>query len=506
MKKKLRSSLFFVTIIKRLWPIIYGRNGLFMKRNQEIYISKEESSRQKDFLEAILREWSTPFVAENLRSPMYFLETYGCQMNERDSLHLKGMLEQAGWIETSERNAADFVLYNTCCVREHAEAKVFGNVGSLYKRKRDNDRFLVGVCGCMMQQQETARSLYQRYPFVDIVFGTHALHRFPELFYQALMQQTRVFDVEENEGQIAEAMPTKDTEGVSAFVTIMYGCNNYCSYCIVPFVRGRERSRAPEDIQMEILRLVDRGVKDITLLGQNVNSYGLDMEDGMSFAQLLHFVQEIDGVERIRFMSSHPKDLSDELIEAMAQCDKVCNHLHLPVQSGSNAILKKMNRNYTREQYINRVQALRAAVPDIELTTDIIVGFPGETDQDFEDTLNLIREVGFSTAYTFMYSPRKGTVAADWPNQVEETVKKERLLRLNEIQNAITKANNEKYMGAVQPVLVERVRDNMGNGKTTTYKTVYFPCDESQLGQIVDVEIDGSKLTTLSGRMVRITE
>lgn len=476
----------------------------FMRQEQEKYISQEETNRQNAFLEAILREWSTPFLAENLRSPLYFLETYGCQMNERDSLHLKGMMEQAGWAETQIRDDADFILYNTCCVRDHAEKKVFGNVGSLYKRKQSNDRFLVGVCGCMMQQQETAKQLYQRFPFVDIVFGTHALHRFPELFYQALMEETRVFDVEENEGQIAEAMPTKETDGVSSLVTIMYGCNNFCSYCIVPFVRGRERSRYVEDIEMEIGRLVNRGVRDITLLGQNVNSYGLDMDDGLTFAQLLRRVQEIDGVERIRFVSSHPKDLSDELIEAMVDCKKVCNHFHLPIQAGSNTILKKMNRGYTREQYLERVAALRRAVPDIELTTDIIVGFPEETEADFEDTLDIIRTVRFASAFTFMYSPRKGTVAANWTDQIDDAVKKERLLRLNELQNSITIEKNEKYMGTTQQVLVERVRDGVGNGKTTTYKTVYFPCDESLIGKIVDVTIEGAKLSTLSGRMVRI--
>lgn len=476
----------------------------FMRQKQEKYISQEETNRQNTFLEAILREWSTPFVAENLRSPLYFLETYGCQMNERDSLHLKGMMELAGWVETRTRDEADFILYNTCCIREHAEQKVFGNIGSLYKRKQTNDRFLVGVCGCMMQQQETAKQLYQRFPFVDIVFGTHVLHRFPELFYQALMEQTRVFDVEENEGQIAEAMPTKETEGISALVTIMYGCNNFCSYCIVPFVRGRERSRAVEDIEMEIARLVDRGVRDITLLGQNVNSYGLDMDDGITFAQLLRRVQELDGVERIRFVSSHPKDLSDELIEAMVGCNKVCNHFHLPIQAGSNRILKKMNRGYTREQYLERVTALREAIPDIELTTDIIVGFPGETEADFEDTMDILRTARCASAFTYMYSPRKGTVAADWEEQISEVVKKERLLRLNELQNSITIENNKKYLGTTQQVLIERVRDGMGNGKTTTYKTVYFPCDASLVGKIVDVLIEGARLSTLSGRMVRV--
>jgi tRNA-N(6)-(isopentenyl)adenosine-37 thiotransferase enzyme MiaB len=356
----------------------------------------------------------------------------------------------------------------------------------------------------MMQQQETARNLYKRFPFVDVIFGTHALYRFPELFYHMLRDGERAFDVEDQDGQISEYLPSKEPGGVSAFVTIMYGCNNYCTYCIVPFVRGRERSRRMEDIEMEVKRLVDQGVREITLLGQNVNSYGLDRSDDLRFADVLRRVNAIEGVERIRFMSSHPKDLSDELIRAMGECEHICSHFHLPVQSGSNAILKKMNRQYTREQYLQRVDALRKTVPDIELTTDIIVGFPGETENDFEDTLDIIQRVRYSTAFTFMYSPRSGTVAAKWPNQVEEAIKKERLLRLNAIQNIITKEENEKYMNTTHTVLIERIQDGVANGKTETFKTVYFPADDTLMGRLVDVRITGSKLNTLSGEWVRI--
>lgn len=472
---------------------------MMAEKKKAIQITEEESQRQSDFLDAIATQWTANFQIEKKRKPVYFLETYGCQMNERDSLHLQGMMEQAGWEAGNERDSADFVLYNTCCVRDHAEKRAFGNVGSLQKRRKNDEYFMVGVCGCMMQQQETARRMYKRFPFVDIIFGTHALYRFPELFYQALMEKKRVIDVEEDEGTIAEAMPTKQTDGVSAFVTIMYGCNNYCTYCIVPFVRGRERSRRVEDIELEVMRLVDQGVRDITLLGQNVNSYGLDIEGNIHFPALLERIQAIEGVERIRFMSSHPKDLSDELIATMARCSKICNHFHLPVQSGSNAMLKKMNRGYTREDYIERVQKLRQALPAIEITTDIIVGFPGETEADFEDTLSLIEEIGYSTAYTFMYSPREGTAAAKMNDQIDDTTKKERLLRLNEAQNQRSMVNNERYIGQVYPILVERVRDGMANGKTDTFKTVYFEGNDAMIGQIIPVRIDGSRLSTLSG-------
>lgn len=476
-----------------------------MERKAQKQIPQSEINRQNAFLAAIYSEWTQAFIKQQGKAPAYFIETYGCQMNERDSLHLKGMMEKAGWVESQGIETANFILYNTCCIREHAEARVFGNVGALHKRKAEELELLVGVCGCMMQQEETAQNLFKRFSFVDIVFGTHALYRFPELFYQVLMQKTRIIEIDNIDGMIAENLPSKSTGGVNNFVTIMFGCNNYCSFCIVPYVRGRERSRKPEDIIAEIEGMVAKGSKEIMLLGQNVNSYGKDIDDGIRFPELLRRVNDIKGLERIRFMSSHPKDLSDDLIAAMAQSEKVCRHFHLPVQSGSNRILEKMNRRYTVEQYLDRVKMLRAAMPDIELTTDIIVGFPGETEEDFQQTLALIDKVGYSTAFTFMYSPRNGTVAAKWEDQISADTKKERLLRLNELQAKKSQEINEQYMGGVYPVLIDGTSEKgkeIVHGKTDTFKTVYLPGDAGMIGSTVNVKITGARLNTLSGELV----
>ena len=363
------------------------------------------------------------------RGFQYYIESYGCQMNDHDAEKLSGMLQTCGFSPAPSKEEATLLLFNTCCVREHAEKRVFGNIGALKKRKENEPGLLIGVCGCMMQQREVAERLFKRFPFVDLVFGTHELHHFPLLLSRTLAGE-RVFSVRESDGEIVEGLPVVRGGSFSTFVTIMYGCNNFCSYCIVPYVRGRERSRAPENIVAEVRSLAERGFREITLLGQNVNSYAY-ADDGVDFPELLRRVSTVEGIERIRFMTSHPKDLSPRLIEAMATLPKVCNHIHLPVQSGSNRILSEMNRRYTREKYLGLVEDIRAAVDGVELTTDIIVGFPGETEEDFEETLALVRQVGFSAAYTFMYSPRLGTRAAEMENQVPEEVKKDRLLRLN---------------------------------------------------------------------------
>lgn len=356
------------------------------------------------------------------RGFQYYIESYGCQMNDHDAEKLSGMLQTCGFSPAPSKEEATLLLFNTCCVREHAEKRVFGNIGALKKRKENEPGLLIGVCGCMMQQREVAERLFKRFPFVDLVFGTHELHHFPLLLSRTLAGE-RVFSVRESDGEIAEGLPVVRGGSFSTFVTIMYGCNNFCSYCIVPYVRGRERSRAPENIVAEVRSLAERGFREITLLGQNVNSYAY-ADDGVDFPELLRRVSTVEGIERIRFMTSHPKDLSPRLIEAMATLPKVCNHIHLPVQSGSNRILSEMNRRYTREKYLGLVEDIRAAVEGVELTTDIIVGFPGETEEDFEETLALVRQVGFSAAYTFMYSPRLGTRAAEMENQVPEEVKK----------------------------------------------------------------------------------
>ena len=438
------------------------------------------------------------------RGFQYYIESYGCQMNDHDAEKLSGMLQTCGFSPAPSKEEATLLLFNTCCVREHAEKRVFGNIGALKKRKENEPGLLIGVCGCMMQQREVAERLFKRFPFVDLVFGTHELHHFPLLLSRTLAGE-RVFSVRESDGEIAEGLPVVRGGSFSTFVTIMYGCNNFCSYCIVPYVRGRERSRAPENIVAEVRSLAERGFREITLLGQNVNSYAY-ADDGVDFPELLRRVSTVEGIERIRFMTSHPKDLSPRLIEAMATLPKVCNHIHLPVQSGSNRILSEMNRRYTREKYLGLVEDIRAAVEGVELTTDIIVGFPGETEEDFEETLALVRQVGFSAAYTFMYSPRLGTRAAEMENQVPEEVKKDRLLRLNACSAEQLKVGNRKYIGQEGTVLVEgcdrREKAPMAYGKLTNFKMVYFPDDAGLIGSMRHVRITGIQNNSLIGELV----
>ena len=438
------------------------------------------------------------------RGFQYYIESYGCQMNDHDAEKLSGMLQTCGFSPAPSKEEATLLLFNTCCVREHAEKRVFGNIGALKKRKEDEPGLLIGVCGCMMQQREVAERLFKRFPFVDLVFGTHELHHFPLLLSRTLAGE-RVFSVRESDGEIVEGLPVVRGGSFSTFVTIMYGCNNFCSYCIVPYVRGRERSRAPGNIVAEVRSLAERGFREITLLGQNVNSYAY-ADDGVDFPELLRRVSTVEGIERIRFMTSHPKDLSPRLIEAMATLPKVCNHIHLPVQSGSNRILSEMNRRYTREKYLGLVEDIRAAVEGVELTTDIIVGFPGETEEDFEETLALVRQVGFSAAYTFMYSPRLGTRAAEMESQVPEQVKKDRLLRLNACSAEQLKVGNRKYIGQEGTVLVEgcdrREKAPMAYGKLTNFKMVYFPGDAGLIGSMRHVRITGIQIYSLIGELV----
>ena len=460
-----------------------------------------DAKRRQEFLD-LLCAWNDAFAASSGRRRKAFLHTYGCQMNEHDSETLLGMLLAAGFEEATDQNEADLILFNTCCVREHAQTRVYGNVGALAKRKLEQPGLLLGVCGCMMQQKEVSAALYKRFPFVDLVFGTHALPDFPALLYRAAVLGERVFDGR-GEESVPEGLPICRKKGASAFVTIMYGCNNFCSYCIVPYVRGRERSRAPEDILKEVKGLVKEGYTEVTLLGQNVNSYGKDRTgNGCTFPELLRLLNSVEGLERLRFMTSHPKDLSDGLISAMAECARVCKHIHLPVQSGSDEILRRMNRHYTASDYAQLVKKLRASVPGIEISTDIIVGFPGETEEDFEATLRLVEDVGFCAAYTFMYSPRIGTPAASWPNQIPDDVKHERLARLNALQAKKCVENNEKYIGTVQEVLVEGCDEREGQnafGKTSAFKMIYFPGDESLIGKMLKVKVTKARSNSLLG-------
>ncbi len=435
----------------------------------------------------------------------YHIVTYGCQMNVHDSENLAGMLADMGYTETSEQHEADVILFNTCCVRENAELRVYGNIGSLKAYKQANPNRIIGVCGCMMQQSDIADYIKKTFPFVDVIFGTHNLHRFPGLLLQALDSNHTIIEIMDTEGKIVEHIPVKRATGVSAWVTIMYGCNNFCSYCIVPHVRGRERSRRPDDILEEIQTLANEGYKEITLLGQNVNSYGKDLEQNYLFHQLLRDSTKIEGIERIRFMTSHPKDLSDELIYAMAEHGKLSKHIHLPIQSGSNRILRDMNRKYTKEDYLERVKKIRSIMPDISLTTDIIVGFPGETEEDFRETLKLVEQVGYDSAFTFLYSPRKGTPAANKTNQIEQEVKKERLARLN---NKLNKSSNERnliYKDKLVKVLVEgpsKTKEDIYTGRTDTNKIVNFESCPDLVGKLVSIRIKKAQTWSLEGEVV----
>ncbi|MFO7295177.1 MAG: tRNA (N6-isopentenyl adenosine(37)-C2)-methylthiotransferase MiaB [Caldicoprobacter sp.] len=455
--------------------------------------------QQMDYIEAVKQLIGD----KNLK---YHIVTYGCQMNVHDSEKLAGMLLEMGYQETPTIEEADLILFNTCCVREHAEQRVYGNVGMLQPYKRKKPNMIIGVCGCMMQQKGAADELIEKFPFVDLVFGTHNLHHFPKLLYQALSAGHSVVEVLDEEGGIIEGLRPHRADGISAYVTIMYGCNNFCTYCIVPYVRGRERSRRPQDILDEVRELAQQGYKEITLLGQNVNSYGKDLGGEYLFPDLLRDVNKIDGIERIRFVTSHPKDLSQALIDAMAECEKVCEHIHLPLQAGSDRILHKMNRKYTRDDYLKLVERLRDRIPDIAITTDLIVGFPGETEEDFQDTLDMVRRVQYDSAYMFMYSPRRGTPAAAMPDQVDQEVKKDRLNRLIELQTEISKAKNQQYLDRVVEVLVEGVSKNNPAklaGRTRTNKLVHFEGDEGLTGQLVNVKITLPKAWTLDGVLVR---
>ncbi len=435
------------------------------------------------------------------REHTYFVETYGCQMNVRDSQTLAGMLEAMGYTKAEKREDADAVIFNTCCVREGAEERLLGNLGKLKSIKQKKNDMLIMICGCMMQEPGSKEKIRQHFRFVDVVFGTHNTHELPKLMFDSLTERRASFSVWEKEGDIVEDMPVLREKTASAWVNIMYGCNNFCSYCIVPYVRGRERSRRSADIISEVCDLAANGIKEITLLGQNVNSYGKGVEE-ISFPALLKKLNDIGGIERIRFMTSHPKDLSDELIDAMSDFDKVCKYIHLPVQSGSDRILKLMNRHYTRDDYIRIVDKLRAKMPDIAISTDIIVGFPTETEEDFLDTLDLYERVCFNSAFTFIYSPRVGTPAAKMEGQVGSDATRSRMARLIELSEKCSEEQNRKYIGKTLPVLVEGVSRKGGNelcGKTDSARMVIFTGTPEMTGRIINVRITDAKLNTLCG-------
>ncbi len=469
------------------------------QNNKDKYISSAEMLRQREFIEKIRTK-----AEAHTKVPLAFVETYGCQQNSSDSEKIKGMLFDMGFDFCDTTDQADFILYNTCAVRENAELRVFGNIGALKHLKRKRSDVIIAVCGCMMQQEHIANQIKSKYKHVDLVFGTHALYRFPELLHNVL-GGNRVFDTKEEEGSVFEDITYKRDGFPLAKIPIMYGCNNFCTYCIVPYVRGRERSRDAMRILDEVRAVAKEGYREVMLLGQNVNSYGNDLEEGLTFPQLLSKVCEIDGIERVRFVTSHPKDISSELIEVMAKEKKICNQLHLPVQSGSDRVLKLMNRKYTKEQYLGIADAVRKAIPDIVLTTDIIVGFPGETNEDFEETLDILRQVEYDTIFSFIYSKRKGTPAAEMEDCLTDEEKHKNFDRMLSVQNEISKRKNDAYVGTVQKILVEGVSKTNANtltGRTEGGKVVNFEGASELVGQMVDVKITNSQTWSLFGEIV----
>lgn len=467
-----------------------------MRDHAPVVVTEAEQALQRDYMDQVR--------ALPRRPQSYHVVTYGCQMNAHDSEKLAGLLREMGMTEAPTREEADLVLFNTCCVRDNAERRALGNVTWLKELKRDKPELLIGVCGCMIQQPGMAEKILKQYKFIDLAFGTANLHRLPQLLYEELTTHRRVVEVDQGEDVIAEGLPVKRLRPDHAYITIMYGCDNFCSYCIVPYVRGRERSRDMDAIVREAEELYRGGVKEIMLLGQNVNSYGKGLPGEPTFAQLLRRLDAI-GIPRIRFMTSHPKDLSDGLIAAMGECKHVCPQFHLPVQSGSDEILKAMNRHYDRASYLDKVEKLRRAVPGIGLTTDIIVGFPGETEAQFEDTLSLVRQVGYDSAFTFIYSPRPGTKAAKMTDQVPADVAQARLERLLKAQEAAQAEAQKRFLGMEEEVLVEslsRRSDKAVSGKGLHGVSVTFPGTEADIGQIVRVRITECANNTLRGERI----
>ena len=464
-----------------------------MKDRKDIVVSDEEMAVQKGYISAIRDALN--------REMRYCIVTLGCQMNAHDSETIAGMLDEMGMTPAESREQADLVLYNTCCVRENAENKALGNVIWLKKLKALKPDLIIGVGGCMMQEEGMGEKVRKMYPFVDLAFGTHNMYRLPELLYRVICEKQRAIEITREDGGICEGLPVHRRNNFSAYINIMYGCNNYCSYCIVPYVRGRERSRDMDKIVEEAKALADSGVQEIMLLGQNVNSY---MGGGAHFAELLYRLDQLD-IPRVRFMTSHPKDISDELIACFGELRHLCRQLHLPVQAGNDRILSQMNRRYTREQYLDKVRALRAVCPDIGLTSDIIVGFPGETLEEFEDTVSLIDEVRYDAAYTFIYSPRPGTRAANMPDDTPMEEKSRRIQRLIEHQQRITTELCTRQIGRIEPVLVEEVsaRDaQCVGGKTERGHMVNFAGEPSLIGRIVPVKITSAGKNTLRGEML----
>ena len=468
--------------------------------------TKQEIENQKQFIEKVQK-------INQGKKLKYAIITMGCQLNENDSEKISGMIEEMGYTKTDNPKEAALNVFNTCCVRENAEDKLFGKLGEL-KKIKEQQGTIIAIGGCMMQEKHITDKIKESYPFVDILFGTHTLHKFPEDLYKVLEQKQKQEDIIDIDGEIYEGLPIKRDSNLKASVTIMNGCNNFCSYCIVPYVRGRERSREPRKIIEEVKQLAQEGYKEITLLGQNVNSYlrverekniPFEQYQGVnSFATLLQAINKIEGIERIRFVSPHPKDFTDDVIDAIATCDKVCKLIHLPLQSGSTQVLKVMNRKYSKEQYLELVQKMKERIPNLSLSTDIIVGFPGETEEDFEDTLDVVKKVNYEQVYMFIYSRRVGTLGDKMENQIPEEIKHERFNRLKALVESQIEENNQKYIGTVQKVLVEGTSKNnaeMLTGRTDSNKVVIFEGDKSLIGSMVELEIVSEHMWYLKGKI-----
>lgn len=473
--------------------------------SKDTNVSKEELKKQADYTDKVKAVLAAKYY-EN--PPKAYIHTYGCQGNVSDSERIMGMLRSMGYEFTEELSEADFVLYNTCAVREHAEDRVFGNVGILKKYKEENRNMIIALCGCMMQQEHIREKIYKSYPYVDLVFGTHANYRLPELLYKTLCGKKRVVCAPDMKGEIAEDIPVFRDKDIKAWLPIMYGCDNFCTYCIVPYVRGRERSREPEKIIEEAKEIISQGYKEITLLGQNVNSFGKNNESKMNFAQLLRAINALDGDFKIRFMTSHPKDCTKELIDAIAECDKVAKHLHLPFQSGNDRVLKAMNRHYDRKKYLELINYAKEKMPDISLTSDVIVGFPGETYEEFKDTVSLIKEVEFTSLFTFIFSARKGTKAAEMPDPVSREEKGKWFKELCDVQEEIAARRTAQMKGKIYSVLVEgysKNKDGYLSGRTDGNIIIEFlETDNANelIGTFCNVKVNESLNWILRGELV----
>ena len=473
------------------------------QKSDRFAVAPEELERQREYAKQVQTVLSARFA---IKTPLAFVHTYGCQGNVADGERIKGILESMGYALTEMQEEADLILFNTCAIREHAQDRVFGNVGKLKALKEKNKDLVIALCGCMMQQEYVAQKIQKSYPYVNLVFGTHVIYKLPELLYRCLCTGKRVFDLSGGEGNVTEGLPIHRDGAFKAFIPIIYGCNNFCSYCVVPYVRGRERSRSFEAVVAEAKGLVEAGYKELTLLGQNVNSYNKDCDESLRFPALLRAINAIPGDFIIRFMTSHPRDCSEELLRAMAECEKVAKHLHLPVQSGNDRILKEMNRHYTRAHYLSLIERAYQLMPDLSITSDVIVGFPGETDEEFDDTLSLVEQVGYTSLFTFIFSPRPGTKAASLPDLTSREEKNRRFQALTDTQSRLAAKRTAEMKGKTFRVLAEEPGREAGllAGRTEGNVIIEFPGDPCLIGSFAHVRVTEPKTWIVRGELTSV--